>query len=180
MLFQIERCQHFHYFVWRHQHLFRCKYLFSLLLLCSKIIQISTTNLFQGVMVRLMLVLAPVMCVLSGITISHLLSKYIKSVDTSAALSSATSSSTAKDAKDRKSKKLENQSGVKNEIAIAFVGLLTFMLISYTFHCTWVTSEAYSSPSIVLSARSHDGGRIIFDDFREAYYWLKMNTPEVS
>lgn len=127
-------------------------------------------------MVRLMLVLAPVMCVLSGITISHLLSKYIKSVDTSAALSS---SSASKEVRDKKSKKLESQSGVKNEIAIAFVGLLTLMLISYTFHCTWVTSEAYSSPSIVLSARSHDGGRIIFDDFREAYYWLKMNTPEV-
>lgn len=125
-------------------------------------------------MVRLMLVLAPVMCVLSGITISHLLSKYIKSVDTSTASSTSTAAN-----KEKKAKKLENQSGVKNEIAIAFVGLLTFMLISYTFHCTWVTSEAYSSPSIVLSARSHDGGRIIFDDFREAYYWLKMNTPEV-
>lgn len=130
-------------------------------------------------MVRLMLVLAPVMCVLSGITVSHLLSKYIKSVDTSAALSSSTSAA-ALNKDNKKSKKLEQQSGVKNEIAIAFVGMLTFMLISYTFHCTWVTSEAYSSPSIVLSARSHDGGRIIFDDFREAYYWLKMNTPEVS
>ena len=42
-----------------------------------------------------------------------------------------------------------------------------------------VTSEAYSSPSIVLSARQHDGSRIIFDDFREAYYWLRQNTPEV-
>ncbi len=59
-----------------------------------------------------------------------------------------------------------------------FVGMMTFFLISYTFHCTWVTSEAYSSPSIVLSARSHDGSRIIFDDFREAYWWLRMNTPE--
>jgi hypothetical protein len=26
--------------------------------------------------------------------------------------------------------------------------------------------------------RSHDGSRIIFDDFREAYWWLRMNTPE--
>ena len=56
--------------------------------------------------------------------------------------------------------------------------MMTFFLITYTFHCTWVTSEAYSSPSIVLSARSHDGGRIIFDDFREAYWWLRQNTPE--
>lgn len=61
-----------------------------------------------------------------------------------------------------------------------FVCVLGCLLVSYVFHCTWVTSEAYSSPSIVLSARAHDGARIIFDDFREAYTWLKMNTPEVS
>lgn len=60
------------------------------------------------------------------------------------------------------------------------VALVTFFLITYTFHCTWVTSEAYSSPSIVLSAKQNDGSRVIFDDFREAYYWLRQNTPEVS
>lgn len=122
-------------------------------------------------MVRLMLVLAPVMCVLSGIAISHLLSKYIKSVGVKP---------TKPIENKRYQKKLEQQTVVKSEVAIGFVALITVMLITYTFHCTWVTSEAYSSPSIVLSARSHDGGRIIFDDFREAYYWLQMNTPEVK
>jgi hypothetical protein len=58
--------------------------------------------------------------------------------------------------------------------------VMAFFLITYTFHSTWVTSEAYSSPSIVLSARGGDGSRIIFDDFREAYYWLRHNTPEVK
>ena len=66
------------------------------------------------------------------------------------------------------------------QLATGIVLFTTMMLITYTFHCTWVTSEAYSSPSIVLSARSGDGGRIIFDDFREAYYWLRQNTPEVN
>ena len=66
----------------------------------------------------------------------------------------------------------------KEGIAWFFVLMMTFFLVTYTFHCTWVTSEAYSSPSIVLSARSHDGSRIIFDDFREAYWWLRMNTAE--
>lgn len=126
-------------------------------------------------MVRLMLVLAPVMCVISGITVSHLLSKYIKAPATAVPSSAATLSSN-KDVK--KSKKFEQQQGMSREVAWAFVGIMTFLLITYTFHCTWVTSEAYSSPSIVLSARSMDGSRIIFDDFREAYYWLKMNTPE--
>ena len=66
------------------------------------------------------------------------------------------------------------------QLATAFVCLMSVFLVLYTLHCTWVTSEAYSSPSIVLSARGHDGSRIIFDDFREAYYWLRHNTPEVS
>ncbi|XP_013112404.1 dolichyl-diphosphooligosaccharide--protein glycosyltransferase subunit STT3A [Stomoxys calcitrans] len=131
-----------------------------------------TSIYFAGVMVRLMLVLAPVMCVLSGIAVSHLLAKYIKSMEAASAAGKPVESK-------RQYKKMEQQSGgVKKEVAIAFVGVVTMMLIVYTFHCTWVTSEAYSSPSIVLSARSHDGGRIIFDDFREAYYWLQMNTPE--
>lgn len=84
-------------------------------------------------------------------------------------------------------------------MATGFAVLSFIMLATYTMHCTWVTSEAYSSPSIVLSARAHDGSRIIFDDFREvsrkilgrtirnfssilcflqAYGWLKSNTPE--
>lgn len=125
-------------------------------------------------MVRLMLVLAPVMCILSGIAVSHLLSKYIRGIN------EASSSAGKTIAEQKKNKKHEQQTPMKPQIAMIFVGIMTFMLITYTFHCTWVTSEAYSSPSIVLSARSHDGGRIIFDDFREAYYWLQMNTPEVN
>lgn len=67
-----------------------------------------------------------------------------------------------------------------SQVASGMILVMAFFLITYTFHSTWVTSEAYSSPSIVLSARGGDGSRIIFDDFREAYYWLRHNTPEVS
>ena len=76
-------------------------------------------------------------------------------------------------------KKIDPSYPIKNEVASVMIGLMTVFLITYTFHCTWVTSEAYSSPSIVLSAKQHDGSRVIFDDFREAYYWLRQNTPEV-
>ena len=83
--------------------------------------------------------------------------------------------------RDRKTtKKTDPSYPIKNEVATAMVGLMSLLLITYTFHCTWVTSEAYSSPSIVLSAKQHDGSRVIFDDFREAYFWLRQNTPEVS
>lgn len=124
-----------------------------------------TSIYFAGVMVRLMLVLAPVMCILGGIGMSQVLTTYMKNLD-----------SPTKDKK--KGSKLENNYPLKNEIASCVVVMMTMFLMFYVFHCTWVTSEAYSSPSIVLSARQGDGSRIIFDDFREAYYWLRHNTPE--
>lgn len=42
-------------------------------------------------------------------------------------------------------------------------------------HCVWAAAEAYSAPSIVLTSHSHDGLHV-FDDFREAYAWLRHNT----
>ncbi|XP_048004679.1 dolichyl-diphosphooligosaccharide--protein glycosyltransferase subunit STT3A [Leguminivora glycinivorella] len=120
---------------------------------------------FAGVMVRLMLVLAPVMCIVSGVAASSLLSLHVKDIE-------------PKVEKHDKKKKHENNLVFRSEVGALFVCVLGCLLVSYVFHCTWVTSEAYSSPSIVLSARAHDGARIIFDDFREAYTWLKMNTPE--
>ncbi|KAK2175857.1 hypothetical protein NP493_702g03053 [Ridgeia piscesae] len=123
-----------------------------------------TSIYFAGVMVRLMLVLAPVMCILSAIAVSSTLNTHMKNLDVSR--------------QDKKAKKTDINYPFKNEVATTVVVLVTLFLVTYTFHCTWVTSEAYSSPSIVLSARGGDGSRIIFDDFREAYYWLRQNTPE--
>ncbi|CBI35275.3 unnamed protein product, partial [Vitis vinifera] len=61
--------------------------------------------------------------------------------------------------------------------AIALLIGAFYLLCKYATHCTWVTSEAYSSPSIVLAARGAYGNRVIFDDYREAYFWLRQNTP---
>jgi len=132
---------------------------------------------FAGVMVRLMLVLAPVMCILGGIAVSSSLSTYVKYLDKDKT-SQHLNSSKQVGGKLNKIKIDNPENSQKEGIAWFFVVMMTFFLVTYTFHCTWVTSEAYSSPSIVLSARSHDGSRIIFDDFREAYWWLRMNTNE--
>lgn len=132
-----------------------------------------TSVYFAGVMVRLMLVLAPVACVLAGIGISSVLNTYMKNVEIVSSQQQPISKNQSK-----KSKQGDPSYPIKNEVATFMVALVTFFLITYTFHCTWVTSEAYSSPSIVLSAKQHDGSRVIFDDFREAYYWLRQNTPE--
>jgi dolichyl-diphosphooligosaccharide--protein glycosyltransferase len=119
-----------------------------------------TAVYFAGVMVRLMLVLAPVACVISAIAVSSHLETYMKYI------------------KPRPGKlKGEISFPIQKEISYVMVVGVTALLIFYTFHCTWVTSEAYSSPSIVLAAKQHDGSRLIFDDFREAYRWLYWNTP---
>ena len=54
---------------------------------------------------------------------------------------------------------------------------MTFLLSFFVLHCTWVTASAYSSPSVVLASSDGQGGQNIIDDFREAYYWLRQNTP---
>jgi len=119
-----------------------------------------TSVYFAGVMVRLMLVLAPVACVLSAIAVSSTLESWMKYI---------------------KPKRTKDKNDVsypfQQEVSSLVIFGVTVMLIFFVFHCTWVTSEAYSSPSIVLAAKQSDGSRVIFDDFREAYRWLYWNTP---
>jgi len=119
-----------------------------------------TSVYFAGVMVRLMLVLAPIACVLGAIAMSRTLSQYMEYVKPNP----------------RKTKDKNDFPG-KDKVGFGIILGLSFVLLVYVSHCTWVTSEAYSSPSIVLAARAADGGRIIFDDYREAYWWIRMNTP---
>jgi len=118
-----------------------------------------TSVYFAGVMVRLMLVLAPVACVMGAIGISSTLETYMAYLKPKAGKG-----------------KGQISFPLQKEVSYLMVFGISLLLIFYVFHCTWVTSEAYSSPSIVLAAKQHDGSRLIFDDFREAYRWLNYNT----
>lgn len=66
---------------------------------------------------------------------------------------------------------------------VAALGLF-FMLglmMLYTIHCVGVSADMYSAPSIVLQSHRQDGSFYVFDDFREAYAWLRHNThPETK
>jgi len=115
---------------------------------------------FAGVMVRLMLVLAPAACVLAAIGASETLETFGTMV--------------ARPVKVRRGEAEER--ALPSWVGVVFIVVVGFMLCSFQLHSSWVTAEAYSSPSIVLAARSNDGSKIIFDDFREAYYWLRHNT----
>ncbi|CAI5467618.1 unnamed protein product [Closterium sp. Yama58-4] len=205
---------------------------------------------FSGVMVRLMLVLAPAACITAGIAVSALFDVLTRSVkasiadlidlayaaakqdkgekeDTAAAAAEAASKTgeAASQAKERKAgagkkKKgkegegeggesdeepaggvsgAEKRKGVKGKgkgkggkekekgkekfpLVVpgdaAAVGIILMLvgLAFYTMHCVWAAADAYSAPSIVLSSPTQDGGQYIFDDFREAYGWLRHNT----
>lgn len=134
-------------------------------------------------MVRLMLVLAPVSCVVAAIGISSTLKTYTRYLKEEEAkpkvkrlFSKELGNKLYQQETGSKTTKAQQGVGIQKEIALVAVFSIATLLVFYTYHCTWVTSEAYSSPSIVLAARGHDGNKIIFDDFREAYYWLRQNT----
>ena len=50
-------------------------------------------------------------------------------------------------------------------LSLAVIGGLTMLLCLFGYHATYVSSIAYSSPSIVIDAgRMPDGRRIMYDD----------------
>lgn len=63
---------------------------------------------------------------------------------------------------------------------IAILLTVTTIILMFVFHCTWVTSNSYSSPSVVLFGTDSEDETIIYDDFREAYSWLRTNTEKNS
>ncbi|ENN70786.1 hypothetical protein D910_03648 [Dendroctonus ponderosae] len=141
---------------------------------------------FAGVMVRLMLTLTPVVCMLSGVAFSVLLEMYLKEEDSAAPVEveEEETPQSAKRLYDKagKTPKIKHESKEVDPIgpnirSVAAV-ILVLLLMLFAVHCTWVTSNAYSSPSIVLASYGSDGTRQILDDFREAYFWLSQNTAD--
>lgn len=145
---------------------------------------------FAGVMVRLMLTLTPVVCMLAGIAFSCLLEVFLKE-DCSPNKSSDETEDTSVEKKNMydKAGKLkhrpkhdsahEGAAGIGANLKSVVILAILMLLMMFAVHCTWVTSNAYSSPSIVLAFHnSQDGSRNILDDFREAYYWLSQNTAD--
>ncbi|EUB64369.1 Dolichyl-diphosphooligosaccharide--protein glycosyltransferase subunit STT3A [Echinococcus granulosus] len=147
---------------------------------------------FSGVMVRLMLVLAPIMCILSGVAVSNILRTFLPNMiagssprdsftagaNLSSALSQKRLSSLGKQTKNSiTGNYLDLTYPFKSQVASIVVAAVVIVLALYSQHCIWVTSNAYSSPSIVMAAQRSNGETVLFDDYREAYYWLRQNTP---
>ena len=94
-----------------------------------------------------------------------------------AAAAIASSNGTSEPSKVHDFKSASESRGVFGLDTRLLVSLYTLvLLLVFVLHCTFVTSTAYSSPSVVLASRNPDGSQHIIDDFREAYYWLRQNT----
>jgi dolichyl-diphosphooligosaccharide--protein glycosyltransferase len=107
-----------------------------------------TSSYFAGVMVRLVLAMAPVWAVASGVGVSWVLDIMSASRDWL----------------------------VKSLIALP----LLYTMVTFIWHGTWITSQAYSAPSIIMASTNPDGSPRIIDDFREAYSWLRHNTDPAA
>jgi dolichyl-diphosphooligosaccharide---protein glycosyltransferase len=150
-----------------------------------------------------MLTLTPVVCVSAALAVTNVLNTYIdpyvpepevetetniEELQGSLAGTSSTTTATAPGSGSAFSKKASkkassSRSNTRGGIfgltpRLIVVGNMLLLLVLFVLHCTWVTSNAYSSPSVVLSTRNQDGSQNIIDDFREAYYWLRQNTKE--
>jgi dolichyl-diphosphooligosaccharide--protein glycosyltransferase len=142
---------------------------------------------FSGVMVRLMLTLTPIVCVAAAIALSQILDTYMVATspdeEGSKTNSSANGSATIKDKVASAADSLRSTKsplvGIYSYLSKSVItGAVTAYLLLFVLHCTWVTSNAYSSPSVVLASKMPDGSQHIIDDYREAYYWLRQNTEQ--
>ena len=143
---------------------------------------------FAGVMVRLMLTLTPVVCIAAAMALSGILDTYL--VAESPVQEEAKTDSNEVDKGDKvKTAAAAIQDSLRstrnpivgiysNLSKLSIVGMATTYLMLFVLHCTWVTSNAYSSPSVVLASRLPDGSQHIIDDYREAYNWLRQNTAK--
>ncbi|OEL31834.1 Dolichyl-diphosphooligosaccharide--protein glycosyltransferase subunit STT3A [Dichanthelium oligosanthes] len=168
------------------------------------VLYLVTSVYFSGVMVRLMLVLAPAACILSGIALSEAFGVLTRSMKFQRPTSDdgsstagdgssntpANSEAVSKEKPSKKNRKKDKYSEGSSPVdprteeqllvlpcGPSAVGIMLLIVLSgvYVVHCVWAAAEAYSAPSIVLTSRSHDGLHV-FDDFREAYGWLRHNT----
>lgn len=154
---------------------------------------------FSTKMIRLVLLLGPASAVCSGVAISAILSWSVGQMQAQAAAGSKpaaeTSSSPAKNTRSQKRNKAGGKEGkgmlesfkaeyegalfLRRVFALLMLALLVASTVRFAPH-SFVMAGQLSHPSIMIQGRNRDGSIVMIDDFREAYWWLRDNTPEDS
>jgi dolichyl-diphosphooligosaccharide--protein glycosyltransferase len=153
------------------------------------ILYATSAAYFAATMVRLVLILAPIVCVCAGIGASETAATLWtgRSADARAFNAAACPRSRDRAPSESAAQHAEhnNPSGMHtlwNGVArLASIGLLAALLALFAVHCAWATAFAYSTPSIVAhTTLPATGVRVRIDDFREAFAWLRAHTPTDS
>jgi len=119
---------------------------------------------FSCVMIRLVLIVAPAVCLVAAIAVGWLICKASKGI---------------RHFMIGKADNPKAKNFLPCDISIVLIIIVISILRNYILHSNIYSSEYLSSPSIVFAnGHQFDGSRKIYDDFREAYYWLKKNTKQ--
>eukprot|EP01079_Euglenida_sp_SAG-EU17-18_P003652 gene3652-4081_t len=124
-----------------------------------------TALYFASVLMEVILVLAPAACVLAALGLSHLLRSW-----------TVVAFAPSKDSRKIRSGEEQGHEMLKMGGYSVLVAIFV-LLVGYTYHCSWASAESYAAPSLLVTARG-TSGTVLFDDFREAFYWIRQNTPD--
>lgn len=62
-------------------------------------------------------------------------------------------------------------------LASTLLMIVVWAMFGFTLH-SYGMAEGLSHPQIMISTRDREGNMMIIDDFREAYWWVRDNTPQ--
>ena len=129
-------------------------------------------------MVRLILLAAPAASILGGIALGRACGWSIDQLLSKSEDSAKTDDKKKKDVKKTEGNKTDFlPSWLKKVVGIAFICASYGTMRSFDFYC-WKIAKHLSNPSIIQIGQLRDGSVVKVDDYREAYNWLRENTPE--
>jgi dolichyl-diphosphooligosaccharide--protein glycosyltransferase len=140
-------------------------------------LSLTSAMVASALMVRLLLIVAPIACCLAGIGAYH----------TAVALYSSASLGQSSVFQRFAADSL-NVSKPRSVYWCSFRGLMLLVLcctlvgwlVVFGWHSVWTALTFYASSAIVWHSTDSNGASLTFDDYREAYSWLKHNTPADS
>ncbi len=161
-----------------------------------------TAYFFSLKMVRLVLLMGPIASILGGIAAARILFWSLGQLAASANENNEVTFDSSQTAKKKKAKKgkaattadddesIFNDFKIDNPIWSGHIGIWTKRIIAFFFLLTlyfaggafrsysWSISTHLSTPSIIQKGRVKDGSVVKIDDYREAYWWIRDNTPK--
>jgi dolichyl-diphosphooligosaccharide--protein glycosyltransferase len=148
-----------------------------------------TAYFFSHKMVRLILLLAPVASILGGVALGRLCAWCLNQVlpSNDSAGTKVIAVSTKKGKKGGKTnatasspeERIDSSTmkWVKRSVAMALL-IATYMTMgAFDTYC-WKIGKHLSNPSIMQVGQTRDGNIVVVDDYRDAYRWVRDNTPQ--